>query len=489
MYKFLSKQIGISDFGMPLGIDLSPDNRWVKKAEIIPWDEIETRYASLFKSRKGNVAKPLRLALGALIIQTEYQYSDAEVPLQIQETPCLQYFCGLPEYRDRLPFDASLMVYFRKRLTPEILGDINEMIIAKAEKRSDKDRKNDDNQGNGVQNNENNLDINRNEDKPLNSGTVIIDSTCAPQNIRYPQDTSLLNEARENLEQMIDEMHDPANGTKPRTYRQKAKRDYLNIAKKKNKTTKMIRKAIGKQLRYIRRDLQHVGDMMQDGAMLTPWQQERLKTVEMLYAQQKQMYDEHTHQIENRVVSLGQPWIRPIVRGKAKEKCEFGAKIDISVSDGFVRLEHTSFDAYNESANLQEVIERYRERTGHYPERVLADQIYRNRSNLQYCKEHGIRLSGKPLGRPKREPDIDKKQERLEQIERIEVERKISLAKGSYGLGLIRTKLRETSESAIGLTILVMNIAHVGRILRTFLFCLLFLGKRKKVSQNFAFIQ
>jgi len=106
-----------------------------KKAALIPWEEIELRYAVLFKNRKGNVAKPLRMALGALLIQTQYQYSDEEVPLQIMETPCLQYFCGMPAYEEKLPFDSSLMVYFRKRLTPEILGDINEMIISKAEEK------------------------------------------------------------------------------------------------------------------------------------------------------------------------------------------------------------------------------------------------------------------------------------------------------------------------------------------------------------------
>ena len=172
-----------------MGVTLSPDNRWVKKAELIPWEEIEIRYAALFKNRKGNVAKPLRLALGALIIQTERRLSDEETPLQIQETPCLQYFCGLPEYKDKLPFDPSLMVYFRKRLTPEILGEINELIIAKAE---GKDESADDDDSD--------------ESEPPNSGSLIVDATCAPQNIRYPQDTSLLNEARENLEQMVDEM-------------------------------------------------------------------------------------------------------------------------------------------------------------------------------------------------------------------------------------------------------------------------------------------
>jgi hypothetical protein len=329
MYKKSMRQIGFTDFGMPQGMKLNPENRWVKKSQRIPWDEIEERYAALFTSETGNIAKPLRLALGALIIQTERKISDTEVPLQIGETPCLQYFCGFSEYKDELPFDSSLMVHFRKRLTPEILGEINEMIISKAACKEEAPP--DDN------------DADSGGDSP-NKGTLIVDSTCAAQNIRYPQDTSLLNEARENLEEMIDELHDPADGNKPRTYRKNARRDYLSIAKRRKKTHKQIRKAIGKQLRYIRRDLGIVDAYLQNGRELSARDLERFFTIKTLYEQQLEMFENRTHQVADRIVSLGQPWVRPIVRGKAKAGCEFGAKLDISVSDGFVRLEHTSFD-------------------------------------------------------------------------------------------------------------------------------------------------
>jgi len=459
MYKFPSKQISASDFGMPLGLKLDPNNRWVKKAETIPWEEIEVRYAALFKNRKGNVAKPLRLALGALLIQTERGISDAEVPLQIQETPCLQYFCGLPAYKDELPFDSSLMVYFRKRLTPEILGEINELIIAKATQQADLPPNDDD------------------DTDPPNDGTLIVDASCAPQNIRYPQDTSLLNEARENLEKMIDELHDPADGEKPRTYRKNAKRDYLNFAKKRNKTGKQIRKAVGKQLRYIKRDLQIVAEYLQSGKTLLNKRLVRLDTIENLYEQQLFMYENRTRKVDDRIVSLAQPWVRPIVRGKAKAKCEFGAKLEISVVDGFTRLEHTSFDPYNESQNLQEIIERYRARTGRYPRRVLVDKIYRNRDNIAFCKERKIQISGKPLGRPKKDAVIDKKQLRADETGRVEVERKFSHAKGSFGLGLVRARLKETSETSIALSIVALNIAQVERILRAVLW---WLGRRRK---------
>ena len=88
-----------------------------------------------------------------------------------------------------------------------------------------------------------------------NSGTMIVDATCAPSNIRYPQDVSLLNEARENAETLLDVLHGPADGKKPRTYRKRARKDYLKYTRCRKHTAKMTRKAIGKQLAYLRRDL------------------------------------------------------------------------------------------------------------------------------------------------------------------------------------------------------------------------------------------
>ena len=203
MYRYSNGQISLADFKQPVGMNLKESNRWVKKAQTIPWPEIEKRCAALFTNRKGNVAKPLRLALGACIIQAEYGYSDEETALQIQEDPYLQYFCGHPGYDDeKLPFAPSLMVYFRKRLTSEVLGEINEMIVRDAKERQAREAKSKD-------------DDDDSDGQPGtggNSGTMIVDATCAPSNIRYPQDVSLLNEARENAETLLDVLHDPAGG-------------------------------------------------------------------------------------------------------------------------------------------------------------------------------------------------------------------------------------------------------------------------------------
>ena len=452
MYRYSNGQISLADFKQPVGMNLKESNRWVKKAQTIPWLEIEKRYAALFTNRKGNVAKPLRLALGACIIQAEYGYSDEETALQIQENPYLQYFCGYPGYDDeKLPFDPSLMVYFRKRLTPEVLGEINEMIIQDAKERQEKEAKSrddDDDSGN-------------HPGTGGNSGTMIVDATCAPSNIRYPQDVSLLNEARENAEALLDVLHDPADGKKPRTYRKRARKDYLKYTRCRKHTAKMTRKAIGKQLAYLRRDLDAVDGKLSLGKSLTTRQIERLDTIRTIYEQQKYMYDNHTHSVPDRIVSVSQPFVRPIVRGKAGKPVEFGAKLDISVVDGWTRLECCSFDAYNEAGNLQEMAERFRKREGHYPSRILADKIYRNRENLNYCKAHGIRLSGPALGRPKKGETIDKAQDYLDECERVEVERRFSLAKRKCGMGLVTAKLRETAAHVIAMSVLVLNLRKI----------------------------
>lgn len=472
MYKFKDNQLSLTDFGAAAGLKLKPENRWIKKAQSIPWDEIEVRYAKLFTNRKGNVAKPLRLALGACIIQAEYGFSDEETVNMIQEHAYLQYFCGYREYDDsKPPFDPSLMVYFRKRLTPEVLGEINEMIIARAQKpgpeKKDSGEDHDD------------------DDGPGNGGTMIIDATCAPSNIKYPQDMTLLNEARECAEKIIDALHTPGEA-KPRTYREKARGDYLRFARKRNRSRAFVRKSIKKQLGYLSRDLAHIEAMLAGGRALDAKLYARLETIRKVYEQQKHMYDNDIHSVEDRIVSISRPFIRPIVRGKAGKPVEFGAKLDISVCDGWARLEVLSFDAYNEATNLKAMAERYRERTGRYPSRILADKIYRNRDNLAWCKLHHIRLSGPALGRPRKDEKRDKKRDYLDECERVEVERRFSLAKRKCGLGLIMTKLEETISHSIAMSVVVLNLRKIQHALLHSLFNWLSVGG---FVRNFAFVQ
>lgn len=463
MYKPIEKiQHSFLDFNQPMGLHMNPNNRWIKMADCIPWDEFEIKYAELFPSDTGNVAKPLRMALGALIIQTKFQYADRELVEQITENPYLQYFIGLPGYQEDAPFDASTLVLFRKRISAEMLMEANEYLLA--HKDDDKNNPNPPSAGGSGDD----------TSKEENKGTLTLDATCAPANIRYPQDISLLNEAREKLETIIYRFCKSYGLALPRRYSKRARKDYLAFAKSKKHSAKQIRKALRKQLGYVVRDIRYLDEFMSDGYAMNSKEIGQYLTIIKLYEQQQYMYDNKVHSVEHRIVSISQPWLRPIVRGKVKEPVEFGAKFDLSLdNEGYGRIEKISFEAYNESAGLIEAVERFRERTGYYPERVLADQIYRTRENRNFCKERGIRLSGPKLGRPSSNAKVDKKQEYQDNTDRIEVERTFSLSKRCYGMDCIATKLEETQLTSIALSVFVTNLFKIQkRILCALLYLL-----------------
>src|SRR5699024_5258081 len=211
-----------------------------------------------------------------------------------------------------------------------------------------------------------------------------------------------------------------------------------------------------------------------------------LLVIQELYRQQSTMFEEKRPSIADRIVSISQPHVRPIVRGKANARVEFGAKVSVSLVDGYAFLDVLSWDAYHEGNRLQESVEKYQKRYGYYPEAILADTIYRTRENRAYCKGLGIRLSGPKLGRPSKDEQINKAQKQIEKqdaSERNAIEGKFGEGKRRYGLGLIQACLRQTSETVISLNFLVMNL---GKILRdTFLFIFLhFIPKMENVVLN-----
>ena len=182
------------------------------------------------------------------------------------------------------------------------------------------------------------------------------------------------------------------------------------------------------------------------------------------------MFRENKRSVTERIVSMAQPHVRPIVRGKAGVEVEFGAKIAVSCRDGFVFLDHLSWSNFNEATYLKEQIEKYKLDIGSYPESVHVDKIYRNRENRKWCKERGIRISGPKLGRPALNiSKEEKKQAVLDERIRNEVEGKFGVAKRRYGLNLVMTKLAETSETAIAITFLAMNLMTLLiRVMRGF---------------------
>lgn len=258
MYRTSSPgQLSFENFYLPFGGNLSSENRRVKLAKLIPWDEFEQAYAKQFSPGMGAPAKPFRMALASLIIKEKLGTSDEETVAQIGEHPYLQYFIGMSEYQERAPFDASMLVHFRKRLSLELITSINETVVqAMLNPQTEEEQSEESPCEDGAQEPSQETvasPSNEQEKDPgtlPNAGQLIVDATCAPADIRYPTDLGVLNEAREWSERLIDELYAPLQGTlarKPRTYRQLARQRYLAIAKKRKPSRRLIRKGIGQQ--------------------------------------------------------------------------------------------------------------------------------------------------------------------------------------------------------------------------------------------------
>ena len=287
----------------------------------------------------------------------------------------------------------------------------------------------------------------------------MLDATCTPADIKYPTDIGILNEAREKTEKIIDKLYKEIKEKKkekPRTYREEGRKDYLTVAKKRRPSKKEKRKGIKRNLLYVKK-------MLDEGAKLeklTKKEKEMIITIEKVYEQQLEMYENKTNTVENRIVSVTQPHIRPIVRGKAGKAVEFGAKISASNVNGYVYLTKLSWDNHNESGDLKEQIEEYKRERGCYPESVHVDKIYRTKENRAYCKERVIRISGPPLGRSPNEVSKEKKKEAVsDERVRNAIEGKFGQGKRRFSLGLVMAKLPETSETVIAMNFLVMNLS------------------------------
>ncbi len=451
------KQLSIEEFKTPFRANLSADNRWVKLARVVPWDKFASVYMSLMSSDSGRPAVSPRTVLGALIIKHLEKLDDRGVIQAIQENLYMQYFVGLEEFKVDPVFDPSLFVEIRKRVGHKQFDTLSADLIRTAKGHKDQQH--------------NKKKKKEGSDEPSNNGKLQADATVADQYITYPTDNGILNESRKKCEGLIDKLYDQSGskGVKPRTYRRTMDKAWLDYSKKKKKTESAHRKMTRKLLESVRRDINHINSMLDkvetrgERFPFTHREQRLLWIIQTAYLQQKQMYDTNTHSSPDRIVSIYQPHVRPIPRGKTGSQIEFGSKLGVSLDDGFARINTFSWDAYHEAGDLIGQVEEYLTLHGHYPELVQVDKIYATQENRRWLKERGIRITAPPLGRkPAKEKQsyYKKRKARKEAAERNHIEGKFGQGKNGYALNQIRARLKETSESWVACIFFVMNLIH-----------------------------
>jgi len=480
-----SKQLSIEEFRTPFEIRLDKNNRWVKLSRILPWDELADVYYSKLSSSMGAPSIDARIVIGAMIVKHKLKLDDREAIEHIRENPYVQYFLGKSDYSYEDIFDRSLFTALRYRMGEQEFDQLNSILIEKAEdiENTGKVGGNKKGKASAISSQQQQSQESEPKQSPLepnqaeqhkNKGKLILDATVADQMIVYPTDLGLLNTSREESERIIDALHTiTGEKKKPRTYRKRARKQYLSIAKKKSKTKKEIRKGIGQQLNYLKRNINSIHKQLDKiekqggiGWRLSKRDQKIFWVIQQIYLQQQEMYKNNIHSIADRIVNIYQPHVRPIVRGKEKVNVEFGAKLGVSLHHGFARINTFSWDAYNESSDLKKQVEDYKTIHSYYPEAVLTDTIYGTRENRAFLKEHNIRFVGKPLGRPIQTPltYYQKRKQQKERNQRNHIEGKFGQGKNGYNLNKIRARQQRTSESWVSCIFFVMNIIALVKL-------------------------
>ncbi len=310
----------------------------------------------------------------------------------------------------------------------------------------------------------------------IHRGEAAIDATVFPADIRFPMDVSTLNQAREKIEKAVNIVWEklPASVTEeigemlPYTWREAHSR-FLDISKNKKPTEDDIRAGVKYQLDYIDAageqlvKLSKMYKTLYNAEIKLPdYLSKDLETVKIIYKQQKEMYENRTHRCDHRIVSLSQPYVRPIQRGKRPQKTEFGMKVHLMNVGHDTILLRTSWENYNEGCDMPLAILRYFQIYRCLPEAILADTIYQTGPGKALCALLGIRCTGRRLGAKEKEIQTwaQKVQEYKDMCARVIIEGRNGTIKGSYGMDRIACRSDEAQKSSAASAVLCMNLAQ-----------------------------
>ncbi len=299
--------------------------------------------------------------------------------------------------------------------------------------------------------------------------------------MRYPTDINILEDSSREIDRLAQKVSSKAGITRPRSYRGEARSCFVRYTKKKHKGRKLICETKKLLLHLLSKDVQgfvNLLDRLRTDILscLNRRDLSNLSAVHKAYEQQKYMFDHDVCSCLDRIVSIFQSHVRPIVRGKVGRKTEYGAKIGVSVVNCFTYIDHLSWDAYNEGSDLMLQIMTYKERFGYYPQEVQSNKIYLNKENHKLLKKLGIVCHCPPLGRPKK--NLGPEEEKLRRKAsggRNGVEVTFGTTKRIYRANKIRAKLKETARTWIAAYFFAKNLKKflmgllcllLGKILR-----------------------
>lgn len=443
--KMLQEQLPLFKELVPYSGKIDLENRWIKMAEMVPWDELTPIYNRYFDRRRLKVVKSCQLIMGLMIGQMILKLSDRDIVSFFHENPYFQYFCGqttfLAKVKRRM-IHPTLLSHRRRRLGAEYVKAFESEILTVLQKK-------------GV----------------IKGKTLMLDATVFEATITYPNDIKLINTVREwgcKTILTLKNMLDPSQ--KIRTMKKTGRKVYLGYQKTRRRTVAFIRKTRNQLLRFTKRNIEQLTHLVAKATASTDPMvarirskiEARLSVAKLIYSQQLAMATTKGRRVANRIVSFSQPLVRPIIRGKERGKYEFGIKAHVALVDGVAFLDRAQSDPFHEGNCLPESVAHYIQRFGESPERVIADQLYATRANRLFLKEQGIQHAFKPMGRPPDTPDHVIRSERAQrkkyQSSRNQIEATFGHLKSRFNLNRTSWTVPDGPESQIRLALIAFNL-------------------------------
>lgn len=423
---------------------LDENHELIKISKAIDWTALSDKLAQFYCPDNGRPAKPSRAKIGLLILKHLYQFSDDDLVDLIKRDLYAQYLCDV-SFSEAVNFiHPSSLTKFRKQIGLSGIKLIEEEVLNSLKRT-----------------------------KLLKGRKLVCDTTVVPSNIAYPTDISLLEKVRQKAVGYLETAKELGAKTY-RTYKRTAKKVFVQYQKIRHHTIKS-RRRVQKQLRqFAQRNIQQLAGAVNNlketlkdtGSQtvnsigkakkkFTKETEKFLSTAQEILAQQKDIYKDLP--VKERIVSVHQPHLRPMVRGKYPVNVEFGPKILLNLKNNFLFLEQLSFNNVSDSQLLDIALKGYQERFGSMPTQLAADRGFWSKENHQLAEDCGIKkiaienkgkssyLKGKPF------------RERLRRL-RCSIEAKISLAKRKYGLSRTRYNIQNGEEIWVRLGLIAMNL-------------------------------
>lgn len=361
---------------------LPEDHRLVKMASVLPWEEMITEIGKTY-SNTGRKGCSIRMLLGLEIAKRELGLSDVKIVEQLTTDTALQYFCGFSQWHQESMPDASVLTYFRKRLSSKVSQKL-EIMVAQS--------------------------LQRFIPKRIR-GQLIVDTTCQEANISFPTDTSLLKKTWSKLTDVASMIRNQGKDLLIRG-KCKLKKQIRGFDLQRQKSGKVIQKMRKKLLReskklyrkiqkFIKNNVSNVSDQVTN----------ILTTAKDIIKQQQELITNKSNRISDRIISFHEPKARPIVRGKEGKKVEFGSKMAISVIGGSLAVSHNwSNDNFSDTKMINSGLETYEKIRKKPPKEVIADRGAHSPYNHDLVQKQNIRDGIEYRGKPPEKAQLPPKQ-------------------------------------------------------------------------------